>query len=180
MTFGEKVKKIREEKKMSQRLLGEKLGVTQQTVAQYEKIEDSPKLATVRKIAEALDVPLSDLIEVWSIFTQSEIIRDMADEDNECFWTQYLDDKLKQIGCRLAHDEDNYQTWIEFPDGALEVTDAQLKELDNSLVEYLNFKLSEMRKKYPRDFRHLTRAGIKLQSTSERLNPTTHDKNHNE
>lgn len=62
MTFGEKIKKIRQDKGISQRELGIRLGVRQQTVAQYEKIEEPPKLATIRRIAEALGVPFNEIV----------------------------------------------------------------------------------------------------------------------
>ena len=62
MTFGEKIKKIRQDKGISQRELGIRLGVRQQTVAQYEKIEEPPKFETIRRIAEALEVPFDEVI----------------------------------------------------------------------------------------------------------------------
>lgn len=52
------------------------MGITQQTVAQYEKIIEQPKLATIRRLAEALEVPLSDLIMDWSLFSNEEIRND--------------------------------------------------------------------------------------------------------
>lgn len=78
MTFGEKIKMIRKKKGISQQFLGEKLGVKQQTVAQYEKIQDTPKLETVRKIATALDVPVGILIDDWSAFSPDEINQDLS------------------------------------------------------------------------------------------------------
>lgn len=55
--FGEKLKELREERNLSQKELGEKMGgITQQTIAQYEKKETVPKLETVSKIADALEI----------------------------------------------------------------------------------------------------------------------------
>lgn len=73
MFFGEKVKALRKEKGLSQRQLGEKMGVKQQTVAQYEKAIEQPKLSTVRKIAEALGIPLSELTERSICVTDGEV-----------------------------------------------------------------------------------------------------------
>ncbi len=82
MTFGEKVKKIRKEHGFSQRELGERMGgITQQTVAQYEKTIEQPKIATVRKLADALEVSLSELVTDWSQFSPEEICEDMQDND---------------------------------------------------------------------------------------------------
>ena len=63
MTFGERVKELRLKKGLSQRELGERMGgITQQTIAQYEKSENYPKLETSRRIAKALDVPFDNLV----------------------------------------------------------------------------------------------------------------------
>ena len=67
LTFGENLRKIRLEKGLSQQELGKRLGVTQQTVAQYEKIKSMPKGETVRRLAEALDVHISELSAAVSI-----------------------------------------------------------------------------------------------------------------
>ena len=73
MTFGQKVKEIRKKKNLSQQQLGQIMGIKQQTVAQYEKAIDQPKLSTVRKIAEALDVTISELVVDWSSFSPGEL-----------------------------------------------------------------------------------------------------------
>lgn len=61
MNFGKNVKEIRESRGLSQRELGEILGVKQQTIAQYEALINAPKSATVDKIANALGVTFRDL-----------------------------------------------------------------------------------------------------------------------
>ena len=43
--------------------------------------------------------------------------------------------------------------WIESPEGTLEITEDELRELDDSTVSYLQFKLEELKKKHPKDFR---------------------------
>lgn len=94
MTFGERVKKIREEKGLSQRQLGERMGVKQQTIAQYERALNTPKLETVRRLASALKVPLSaldpilyehDIINLFSGVASIKEVNNTADItiDNE-------------------------------------------------------------------------------------------------
>lgn len=61
MTVGENIKRIRKEKHLSQRELGEQLGISQQMVGQYENNPTPPKLETVRKIAKVLNVSVSEL-----------------------------------------------------------------------------------------------------------------------
>lgn len=84
MDFGKKVKEIRKSKGLSQRELGEKMGITQQTIAQYERAIEQPKLTTVRKLAEALDVPIGELVTDWASFSHEEIAMDwVAPSKNE-------------------------------------------------------------------------------------------------
>lgn len=61
MTFGERVKTIREEKGLSQSDVAKRMHVSQQAVAKYEKIVDLPKNSTLRKIADALGVTAYEL-----------------------------------------------------------------------------------------------------------------------
>lgn len=78
MTVGENIKRIRKEKKLTQKRLGELCGINEVQIRRYELggKNANPKLSTIRKIAEALDVTLSELIEDWSLFSKEEIAND--------------------------------------------------------------------------------------------------------
>lgn len=56
MTTGERIQKARKAKKLSQRELGEMLGVSGSMVGQYENGLRKPKYETLVKIANCLDV----------------------------------------------------------------------------------------------------------------------------
>lgn len=74
--FGEKLRELREERNLSQKELGDKMGgITQQTIAQYEKKETVPKFETVSKIANALEINPNIF---YSDFSQS-----VADDSEE-------------------------------------------------------------------------------------------------
>lgn len=73
MDFGKKIKQLREIKKLSQRELGERLGVTQQTIAQYEKIHEPPKIGTIKRLAGALEVDISELLEYKTIIRNNQV-----------------------------------------------------------------------------------------------------------
>lgn len=83
MTFGEKLRNIREKLGLSQRVLGERLGVTQQTIAQYEKAVEQPKLKTVRRLADALGVPLYELVTDWRSFSKEELLDDFVNSPSQ-------------------------------------------------------------------------------------------------
>lgn len=56
MTTGERIKKARKEKNMSQKELAEKIGVSASMIGQYENGLRNPKIETVQRIASVLDV----------------------------------------------------------------------------------------------------------------------------
>lgn len=169
MSEGNNIQRIRKEKGLTQSQLAKKAGISEISVRKYESGERKPKLETARKIACALNVYISEVIDDWSDFSQEEIKKDMASEANECFWLSHLENKLNQIGCSLKQDEDNCQLWIQFPDGLQEVTEKQLKELDDDTIDYLNFKLNDLRAKHPDDFRSM-QTNVKYKSLRQRLN----------
>lgn len=80
MTVGEHIKKIRQEKKLSQKELGDRLGVSQQMIGQYENPNSKLKLDTLQKIADALDVPLK---EIFSIVENDENMIDLTSLDTK-------------------------------------------------------------------------------------------------
>ncbi len=65
MSIGENIRNIRKAKKMSQNELGKLLGVSQAMIAQYENGIRTPKLGTIARIAEALNVFIGELDEDW-------------------------------------------------------------------------------------------------------------------
>lgn len=63
MTIGEKIKKFRLEKEMTQKELGEKSGLADSAIRRYELGGANPKFETIIKIAKALDVDFLELLD---------------------------------------------------------------------------------------------------------------------
>ena len=61
MTTGERIRIARKKAGLTQKILGEKLGVSYQTIAQWENGLRNPKLETLRKIAKEINCPITDL-----------------------------------------------------------------------------------------------------------------------
>ena len=59
---GKSIKKYREEKKLTQDDLAEKLSVTRQAVSNWECGKTQPDIETLHKISEALEVSVEELI----------------------------------------------------------------------------------------------------------------------
>jgi transcriptional regulator with XRE-family HTH domain len=62
LSFGDKLKKIRIERNMSQEELGEFLGTSKQVISRYETNQRVPKITVVEEYAKKLNVPLNYLI----------------------------------------------------------------------------------------------------------------------
>lgn len=62
MSIGENIKRIRSEKKITQRQLGELSGISYKQIGLYEQGVRNPKLETIQKIAKALDTSYLELI----------------------------------------------------------------------------------------------------------------------
>lgn len=69
MTIGEQIKKYRKEAGLTQKQLGEKLGISQQQIAQYESGKRVPKIDTINNIAGALNMGVRRL---YPDFTMDE------------------------------------------------------------------------------------------------------------
>ena len=61
MSIGENIKKVRVGAGLTQKQLGERLGITSQSIAQWETGRREPKYQSIVKIADALNVPVSSL-----------------------------------------------------------------------------------------------------------------------
>lgn len=79
-TIGDAIRNERKKCNITQKELAERLGVSASMIAQYETGKRKPKLETMRKLAEALGVPMGDLVANWSDYSTSEIITDLKED----------------------------------------------------------------------------------------------------
>lgn len=138
ITIGDKIRNYRKLSGLTQKQLGELSGTSETTIKQYEAGKRQPRIEQLIKIADTLNVLSSDLLPEGPI---------------DGLHSGHLVEALKWIGCRIAWDEDNAMTWIETPEGTLEVTENDLLELEKSTSSYLQFKIEELKKRHPEDFR---------------------------
>lgn len=75
MSIGENIKRIRKEKGLTQKQLGKLCNpqMDEANIRKYENNKQNPKIETIRKIATALNVNLSELIDDWNKYTEEEI-----------------------------------------------------------------------------------------------------------
>ncbi len=72
---GERLKAAREAAGLTQEELGQRVGVTGVTIMRYEKNQRQPRLEQLRRIALALNMTVSELVEpgYWGKVTPEEI-----------------------------------------------------------------------------------------------------------
>ena len=73
MNIGEKIVKLRKEKNISQEKLSEMLGVTRQTLSNWESDITSPNLNQTRKMSESFGVSLDELTSNKRKFFKTKI-----------------------------------------------------------------------------------------------------------
>ncbi|MFL0477955.1 HTH-type transcriptional regulator Xre [Bacillus licheniformis] len=114
MRFGENLKKLRYEKNLSQKKLGNKLGLAESTIGMYEQGKRQPDYETLIKIADFFDVSIDYLIRGESKEAQEKIFTDEAEK--------ILNDPKTFLAARDG------EVTQEILDAALEIITEQLKE----------------------------------------------------
>ncbi len=98
--FGEKLKKVREERKISQRSLGLFLGLSDKAISSYESGRNLPSLETLIKISEELKKPITYFLD-YNFVNES-----MLDKINEIeLEINNISENLKDIKKSLAKSE---------------------------------------------------------------------------
>lgn len=74
--FGDKLKKLRLERELSQQQLADLLGTSKQVISRYETNQRTPKITIAQEYADKLNVPLNYLIDetVSSIDVRDRLI----------------------------------------------------------------------------------------------------------
>lgn len=110
MNIGEQIKKRRLELNLTQKELGERLGVSQQMIGHWENNRDTLKLTTIEKIFKALDLTFNPLNDedfkndscTPMCVTYLELIHDLI---NNNFFTSlniYSHNDLKELSDRIV------------------------------------------------------------------------------
>lgn len=141
--MGKAIKKARRNKKLTQKQLGEIIGKAESTIRKYENGGIEIPNSVLTEIGKALGV-------FFFKFTYDDNYSDKTVKKDT---TYFLEQKLTQIGYRIGGDESEGYLWITYPDGTLEVTEDDLKELDDSSSSYLKFQLEELKEKKIKDFK---------------------------
>ena len=122
MKIEDKIRRTRLRKGITQNQIAEKIGISQPTYAQWENGKRKPKLETLKKIADALEVPVSTLYDDYEFVDPGEGLTE--------------DQKAKQ----KAHDQEQLKVIKKFysRDKLLHNFNAVNEEGQQKIVEYSN------------------------------------------
>lgn len=101
MTTGEKILFQRKKAGLTQKALGELCNMPDSQIRQYELGKVEPKLENIRRIASALGVYISDLVEDWGTFSKDEIMEDLTDYGGGFYGKEAPKEMQKKITERL-------------------------------------------------------------------------------
>ena len=105
MSLGERIRAARKEKGMTQKQLGAGIGVSQAAIGQFENGESNPKVSTLQKIADALEIPIGELIDWKDLLVKcgEERWREDCAEDQRK-WIRERLDEINADGIGLISD----------------------------------------------------------------------------
>lgn len=105
MTVGERIQIARKNAGLTQKELGAKLGVSYQGIAQWENNMRNPKIGSLQRIADALDIPVGELLgTVPQPDRDYERVCDALDAADLCL-------EAVGIGDGTGPDGDRYYVW---------------------------------------------------------------------
>lgn len=81
MTTGERIKAARKKAGLTQKSLGEKCNMPDSQIRQYELGMVNPKIDTLNRIAEALSIPIAELMDPSLLSLTNSVIDLFSDEN---------------------------------------------------------------------------------------------------
>lgn len=127
MPIGENIKKARLAAGLTQKELADKCGIADSAVRKYESGRVVPKLPMIKKIADALNVFITDLTgSTAGPSFESDLER----------YAYRLGQKIAGAGAKTYGEyiENQYRVWLQYEDGTtLELTAADVDDLEAQL-----------------------------------------------
>lgn len=145
MTLGLKIKEMRKHKGLTQKQLGTLCGIADSNIRKYENGQQNPKIETLRKIANALDVSVIENNGHFELIDKNQIIVKSIDHISPEILASYpdLDQSLKDYTEELfANHYFSRETDIAITTDSLKDLDLNHRaELYNSIFHHINIKI---------------------------------------
>jgi Predicted transcriptional regulators len=161
MTVGENIRRYRKAKGLTQKALGQIVGVAPNTVTQWENGTNAPKMPQLKKLAGALDVEVINFLpNSWDYLSKNTLDNKQALEEAFRYTDDAvtrrvlteLDQKLEHIGFFIDVDAE-LGLCLTYPDGTLQIEESELQNLNETLNSFARFTLSELKRKQSAQFR---------------------------
>lgn len=156
---GNNIKKIRKQKNISQKDMAKKLNMPSSTYSNYENNNREPNAATLRKIADILDVNISDLLNLKSSENKSsekylsddidtiQVIENLIKlcEFNINFNKLSSDDSDLESSLKLAVKNNTIPlTYISNGHDHLDLTNAEFMKFTDKILRFVKFEVNEL------------------------------------
>jgi Predicted transcriptional regulator with C-terminal CBS domains len=157
MSTGENIRKIRKEKGLTQKELGSLSNIADTTIRRYELGLLNPKIETIRKIADALDVSIGELVDDWTSFPLEEIQNDFINDLEKSYYKE-LDKRditlMYELIGMIFKQEGKYPVNLNDANGLdifmnrdlteyKNLSNEELKQIEKDLLTYLDFLLDK-------------------------------------
>lgn len=141
MTVGENIKRIRKEHGLTQEELGKKIDVSGVAIMRYEKGQREPKLETIEKIANALEVSSYELQGI----TSNDILKSLSD-------TTSFYNYLHALGYEIYKSpyNDKWEITIKESGQKIYINSVEMNILESTTKENIDLRIS----KYISDGKH--------------------------
>lgn len=142
MTVGGNIKRIRKEKGLTQRKLGELCGINEVQIRRYELggKNANPKLETLSKIAQALEVDITDLMDLTPLMN-------IRKDDFPSYEFNNIESSLPS-GYSLGGNYAEGELWLIYPDNStVSVSMEELEDVIADCESYMEYKLQALKKK---------------------------------
>ena len=161
MTVGERIRQVRESINMTQKQLSDIMGISFVTISQWENGKRKPKYETLQKIASALGVSISDLLDIKPVpekevyFGEKKLKTTVGgDAVEQDAFTNFL----YEIGFKFyidftrldGHDDKDADVWIFEDTRENKFYIASTNDLDklrDTILSYSKFQVYELFKK---------------------------------
>lgn len=142
MKIGERIRTYRLQAGLTQKQLGEKLGVSNVNIGQYERGLRNPKLPQLKRIADALEIPFDLLI--------SDKVTELVDAGKEIdpgvldlFTQTEFEEKLAHIHYSITPTGDGF-TCFTSDNKTFPITEEEISSIDERADQFLRFMLYEL------------------------------------
>ena len=142
--FKEQLRILRLTKNLTQDELAAALGLAKSTISMYENGNREPDFETLEAIADYFNVDMNTLLGCNSVSVGWD---DVAPRRFE-----RIQQKLSQVGIAIRRDEGEGYLWLDYSDGTLEITLADLLRLDERATRDLKSMMEDFKDEHIDDF----------------------------